>query len=289
MMKKYISVLLIALLFCAVVSVGCGGGSDNDSIDPEQTESLNNDTGSYDPNDEARGNSEEPTDLSKITADYIAHDGEILSGTLGAIVKVSIADGATVTIRDVTINGVHKHNSYPWAGLNCLGDATINLEGRNFVKGFYYAYPGIHIKEGKTLTIRGDGELTARSNANAAGIGGGLVYSCGNIVIEGGTIKAEGGELSAGIGGGWFGKCGDITITGGNITATGGNSGAGIGSGWRGSCGTITINDTVTKVTATKGKYAPYSVGAGKEGSCGKVTVGGQEKGNISDDPFIYP
>ena len=52
-MRRYISLFLIALMFCAIVSVGCGGGSDNDSADPEQTESLNEDI-SYDPNEEGR-------------------------------------------------------------------------------------------------------------------------------------------------------------------------------------------------------------------------------------------
>lgn len=33
-----------------------GGGSDNNSANSEQTQSLNEDTGSYDPNEEARGN-----------------------------------------------------------------------------------------------------------------------------------------------------------------------------------------------------------------------------------------
>ena len=57
-MKKYLSLFLIALMFCAIVSVGCGGGGN--SADTEQTENLNQDTGGeetgeYDPNEEGRG------------------------------------------------------------------------------------------------------------------------------------------------------------------------------------------------------------------------------------------
>ena len=257
-MKRYVSILMLVLLFCAVVSGGCGGGG-SDSPDAEQTESLNEDTGEYDPNEEARGNSGSSgreIDLSTLTANYIAQDGETLTGTLGANVKVSIADGASVTIRDVIISR-EKNNANKWAGLNCSGDATIILEGTNTLKGVWEDYPGIHVPEGKTLTIKGDGELTASSNGWAAGIGGGFGVSCGNIVIEGGTIEAEGGWRAAGIGGGQSSSCGKITITGGTVTAK-------------------------------KGNFAPYSIGAGGEGgTCEKVTIGGLEV-IVSDDSFTY-
>ncbi len=45
-MRKSLSLFMIALMFCAVISIGCGGGgSDNNSADTEQTESLNQNTG----------------------------------------------------------------------------------------------------------------------------------------------------------------------------------------------------------------------------------------------------
>jgi len=254
------------------------------------------------------------TDLSTLTAAYTAQDGDILTGTLGSNVKISIADGASVTLKDVTINGVNN-TSYKWAGITCLGDATITLEGTNTVKGFHEYYPGIHVPEGKTLTIQGEGSLNASENGYSAGIGGGDKLSCGNIVINGGTVTATGGDYAAGIGGvegscgaitisggtvtatggyrgagigsGNYGSCGAITISGGTVTATGGGDGAGIGSGETGSfdaitisggyqngdCGTITIKSTVTKVTATKGSYAPYSIGAGNSGAGITVTI----------------
>ena len=249
-------------------------------------------------------------DLSKLTAESTAEfatvtDGMTIKGALaeGVNVKVSIAEGATVTLDGVTINGV-DNNSYQWAGINCLGDATIILSGTNTVKGFYRAYPGIHVPVDKTLTIQGSGSLTASSNGYGCGIGGGYEIACGNIVIAGGTITATGGgdaagigiglmgscgtisitggtvtatggQYGAGIGSGTAGSCGNISITGGTITATGGKRAAGIGSGDEGSCGTVTITDGVTSVTATKGKNAPYSIGAGLNGSCGTVTIGG--------------
>ena len=242
---------------------------------------------------EVKKNLVNTVDLSTLTAAYEAQDGDELTGTLGANVKITIADGATVTLKDLTINGA-SGSSYPWAGLTPLGDATIVLEGTNTVNGFHDEYPGIFAAVGKTLTIKGDGSLTASSN-KGTGIGGGRSKPCGNIVIEGGNITATGGKTSpsgsyssAGIGGGYNTSCGDITITGGTITAKGGNYSAGIGSGGasKASCGNITITNTVTKVTATKGSGAANSIGKGY-GSCGTVTIGGVV-GAISASPYTY-
>ena len=224
-----------------------------------------------------------PFDLSTLTTHYTAQDGDVLTGTLGANVKISIAAGATVMLQDVTINGKNL-TICRWAGITCLGDATIILKGTNTVKGFEANYPGIYVPEGSTLTIRGSGSLDASSNRYAAGIGSGDYFfelHCGNIVIEGGTINATGGAHSAGIGSARETRCGNITIEGGTITAKGGC--AGIGSGSRGSCGNITITNGVTSVTAIKGEESDNSIGAGFQGSCGTVTIGGVE-GAIVDD-----
>ena len=250
-----------------------------------------------------------PTDLSTISANYEAKNGETLTGTLGSEVKISIADGATVTLKNVNITNLG--DDCDWAGINCPGDATLVLEGTNVVcagrnGGGYNNYPGIWIASNKTLTIQGAGTLTAYSNVInqfGAGIGGGYDISCGNIVINsgyimatggfeaagigggngtgscgyitisGGNITATGGESGAGIGGGSYGICGNITISGGTITATGGESGAGIGGGYYGTCGDITITSGVSSVTATKGPDAPNSIGAGDGGTCGTVTI----------------
>ena len=225
-------------------------------------------------------------DLSALTADYTAQDGDKLTGTLSGNKKITIADGATVTLSGAVINGT-SNIYYKWAGLTLAGDGTIILSGENTVKGFYEDYPGIFVPENKTLTIQGDGSLTASSNGYGAGIGGGYEIACGNITIEGGTITATGGESAAGIGGGYNASCGDISITGGTINAQGGVNAAGIGGGGDTSCGNITIANTVTKVTATKGKDAPNSIGAGYNGSCGTVTIGGNV-GAITTSPYTY-
>ena len=195
--------------------------------------------------------------LAALAADTTIGDGKIITGTLGANVKVSIADGATVTLRDVTINGVNNE-SCKWAGITCLGDATIILEGVNTVTGFFEDYPGIYVPVGGTLAITGRGSLTASQNGWASGIGGGYQNSCGNIRIEGGTVTASGGKYSAGIGG-----------------------------GIRTDCGAITIAESVTCVTAVKGEDAPNSIGSGDEGSVVSVTIGGVV-GEIGDSPYTY-
>ena len=198
--------------------------------------------------------------LDGLTKDFVAVNGDVLTGTLANSVRISIADGAKVTLNGAAINGTHSSECH-WAGINCLGDATITLSGTNTVKGFHENYPGIHVLSGKTLTIQGDGSLTASSSGHGAGIGGGWGndISCGNITIEGGTITATGGAYAAGIGGG---------------------NGA--------ACGNITIANTVTKVTATKGEHAANSIGAGgNEGTCGTVTIGGVT-GAITESPYTY-
>ena len=199
--------------------------------------------------------------LSELSADYEAQDGDTLTGTLDGntqLYKISIAEGATVVLSDATIKDNDTKN-YPWAGITCLGDATIILDGENSVEGFDMNNPGILPgPEGTTLTIKGEGKLTA-SSRGAAGIGSGCDITCGNIIIEGGDIIAMGGLGSAGIGcgDGYSGTsvCGDITITGGTVTATGEEYGAGIGSGYGENgtnvCGNITI--TGGTVTATGG------------------------------------
>ncbi len=210
------------------------------------------------------------TDLSTINENYTASNGEILAGTLASNLKISIADDATVTLYNVTINGTNS-DSYMWAGISCEGDATIILSGTNTVKGFYENYPGIHIAEGKTLTIDGTGSLNASSNGYGSGIGGGVNNSCGNIVINSGNITATGGVEAAGIGGRNY-SCGNITISGGTITATGGDSGVGIGSGYDSTCGNIEISGGT--ITATGGNYGA-GIGSGYRGTCGYITISG--------------
>ena len=244
-------------------------------------------------------------DLSQVSGDVTLHDGDVLTGELSGEHKISIAAGATVTLNGARIPGrnVTDNSQSPWAGITCLGDATIVLaEGtENYVKGYNCYYPGIQAgpagatkAENSTLTISGTGTLTAETGlfnpgwdaleGLAAGIGGGRNQTVGNIRIEGGTIIARGNEKGAGIGSGYAydgtASCGDITITGGTVTATGGLCAAGIGSGRNvegtNSCGDITI--TGGKVEATGGEYAA-GIGSGMYATCGNITIDGTVTG----------
>ena len=224
--------------------------------------------------------------LSTFTSHFTAQDGDILTGTLDGTtqkIKVSIADGATVTLSGVTINGVHvSENTYTWAGITCIGNATLILADgtTNTVKGFEHNYPGIQPAVGKTLTIQGTGTLNARSNGNGPGIGGGYKVNCGNIHIKSGTINATGGSGSAAIGCGINEcVCGNITISGGSVVAQSGSNATAIGCGFTDgghsgtSCGNILIEGgtIVAYHTNASGTAVIGSTISGT--SCTSVTV----------------
>ena len=218
-------------------------------------------------------------ELSTLEGDYEAQNGDVLTGVTSSY-KVTIAAGATVTLDGVTISG----SSYC---IKCAGDATIILKdgSTNTLTSTSEDYPALSIGDANTtLTIQGStGVLNVTSGNFIAGIGGGYSntnYTCGNIRIEGGVITAQGGSYGSGIGSDSGATCGDIIITGGTITAKGGSNAAGIGTGYSSgdpaACGDITIANTVTKVTATAGANAPYSIGKGSGGkaTCGTIIIG---------------
>ena len=131
----------------------------------------------------------------------------------------NISEGANVNIELMQTNTLIS-------GTNCAGLQKSSTNG--------------------TLTINGSGNLTSYGGTYSAGIGGGYnanVASCTNIVINGGTIIAESGNLGSGIGAGnnISAIVDNIIINGGTISAKGNN--AGIGTSRRGaSCSNIIIN-----------------------------------------------
>ena len=216
-------------------------------------------------------------DLSKLTSHITLMDGDELTGTLDGTtqrVKLTIADGATVTLNDAQILGAESNQDQDqWAGITCAGNATIILKGTNQVVSFNRYRAAIQAGPvGSTLTIKGDGNLTVGRTENHScetAIGSSYSIPCGNIVIEGGNITATAGHGAA-IGSAYDGSCGDITITGGNITATAGH-GAGIGSSHRDSCGNITI----TGGTVTAFGASGAGIGSSSNSSCGDITITG--------------
>ncbi len=198
---------------------------------------------------------------------YEAQNGDVLTGSTSG--TVTIANNAKITLSDVTITG----------GIVCEGTAEITLVGTNSISGLsrydsnidaYRYTAGIQIGgSGTTLTINGDGSLTANGALHSAGIGLSRAWDVdatgGHILIEGGNITATGNGKGAGIG---TGACmgdtsdktatiGNITIKGGTVRAIGGtDNGNGIGKGHAYSyghavVGTITIYDGIDMVDAS--------------------------------------
>ncbi|MBO6168941.1 MAG: hypothetical protein J6O51_03110 [Bacteroidales bacterium] len=231
-------------------------------------------------------------------SEYTATDGFTLTGKPNAV-KIIIADGATVRLKDTEIYGGYSLDnegdlSGHFAGITCAGNATLVIEGNNYVEGCDNL-PGIIVREdgaynAKTLTLKGDGFLKASADtspadpfkhgSSATGIGGDEEGCCGNIVIEGTlTVEAYGGESCPGIGG-------------------------------HDSCGYITIGKDV-KLKAVKGAdfdgFVGYCIGSyinedDESGSgCGAITIGGtvyfdgknflspEFKKALTADTFTYP
>ena len=342
-MKRFFGLAALVLAAFTFTLASCKTSTDDDSTAPPTEQSGDPSAQSGDPSAQGGDPSAQGGDnqngqdaitftsvnLSSIASAYTAQHGEALTGTLGQNVQISIADGATIMLNNVSINANSAWDSGDYAGITCEGNATIVLSGTNTVKAIGGYYPGIYVPEGKTLTIRGEGSLTAsgRNGEDGAGIGGGNGLSCGNIVIEGGTITATAYYWSAGIGGGRDAACGNITISGGTVTAqceqcaagigsgyaasanascgnitisggtvnaTGGSNSAGIGTGYgnnnNNSCGDIEITTGVTSVTATKGEGAQHSIGQGGA-SCGigTVTIGDEEGAKVAPTYTYQP
>ena len=123
--------------------------------------------------------------LTTQTGEVTLQDGDILTGTGGADTHVSIADGATVTLNGVNITAIAIDDNHQWAGITCLGNAVIVLEGAttDSVEGGSGS-SGIFVPQNKTLTIQGSGTLIATGGISGAGIGSGHQQSCGNIIIS---------------------------------------------------------------------------------------------------------
>lgn len=220
-------------------------------------------------------------DLGTVTNAFTVEDGATLTGTLTKEIKITVADGANITLEDVSINEEGEvYMDSPFSGITCLGDATITLSGVNTIRGFNNFYPAIFVPEGHTLTIQGDGELDVSGSGTytviCAAIGSVRAgAACGNLVFLGGTIYAQGGDDAAAIGASYASTCGDITIGGtASIFVDGGRKGAGIGTGMgpyeqMSICGDITIGGEA--LVMAEGSPA---IGAYYLGRCGNITIG---------------
>lgn len=218
------------------------------------------------------GDDEKIVDLSELRSDYVAQDGDVLVGELQENHMIFIADGATVTLSNCTIQLEDQWmRRYP--ALTCQGSANIISSGNNTLLGGSGGYPAIYVPKGSTLTISGYGVLDAKSSDMGAAIGGGNAKDykdCGNIIIKSGRVNAYGHYACAGIGSPQTGTCGNITIEGGEVFAYAGENAAGIGSGFYGKCGNITIGDAFV---LSQGGTRGAGIGGGNHGNCKLITI----------------
>ena len=264
-MRKFLHWMLAAILICGT-SVFASCNNDDNPVDNPSTKKV---------------------DLATLTADYTAQDGDILTGKLANPVQITVADGARITIDGAYINDEwFIYNEKDFAGITCLGDATITISDSNSISGFHTFYPAIFVPEGHTLTFQGNGILSARGNGpngyyNCLSPAIGSVRAgadCGNLVFLGGKIYAEAGNMCAAIGAGYTSNCGDITIGGtAEIYISSHYSAAAIGSGTGfypdlSECGDITIGG-MARVEVTGGPNSA-AIGAGTFGNCGYITIG---------------
>ena len=221
------------------------------------------------------------------------------SSTTNVILVNGVEATITISNLDIQIPLVkNDETASTWVpAIRLVNDAKLNLilEGENTLKGGDMC-AAIEVPEGCTLTISGEGSLKA-TGGEGAGIGASSRRngSLGTIVIDGGDIKAYGGEMAAGIGGSAEGDSGTIIINNGTVYAKGGHGsyykdiknvygGAGIGGGANGCVDNIEINGG--NVTA----YGGYATNAGRHpgaaigcgGGGAKAVEGGYKYGEIA-------
>ena len=135
-------------------------------------------------------------------SNMITVTGRTVNQNRGLVIK-------TTTPVTVKTDNLHIDNSgveFAYAmSLDYIGaSATMILSGHNYFAGGRDK-AGIMVHENASLTIQGDGSVTAKGGAGfygGAGIGGEGEKRCGQIIINGGTVSAIGGNDAPAIGSG---------------------------------------------------------------------------------------
>lgn len=142
--------------------------------------------------------------------------------------KITVLENTnvTITLRSVEIRG---NNIL----INEGAVVNLLLENNNSITATASGSAAITVNTTAKLLIRGNGALTVKGGARAAGIGAKIGNPCGDITIYSGTVIATGGTSGgAGIGGSATENImGNIEIFGGNVNASGTGGGAAIGAG----------------------------------------------------------
>ncbi|MBR6029072.1 MAG: hypothetical protein IKP40_08270 [Clostridia bacterium] len=204
-----------------------------------------------------------PVDTIASYVDRVWNGSEVVSTTKTVVVSAVPSDG------NMTSGWYCLNSNYTKDGRvsSITGDVNLILGD-----GYKLDVKGLSVPEGCTLTIYGQaagtGELYSHPSSGA-GIGGWSGNNNGDIVICGGTIRANGYNNCAGIDTNDGKTGGSITIYGGTVTATGGSKNC--------SGGHITIyGGTIT----AKGGSDGAAIGGGVNGDGGYITIkGGGENG----------
>lgn len=237
-------------------------------------------------------------DLSELTDDYVAQDGDALTGTMpvdeNGVPKyyIRISNGANIILDNVTIWGDENATSEHTPGspaIYCEGDANITLSGISNLSGCWGNFSCIYVGNEGTLTIMNANpgyldwgfqpdQLFVKNTGKGAGIGGcKSLPDCGNIVFNHSLVYAQGGEDSPGIGSYKGGKCGSIEFWNGcYVEGRGGKNAVGIGCGSKGYCKNILIAPSVDDVDRNyaigyAGEGADAAFGHPGDGKCDRV------------------
>ena len=219
----------------------------------------------------AEGSAPAPT-TTTLTADFSTDP--IAALALLNAAKTGTADSTwnndTTTL---TLNGVNFTTEAATA-VKLPDGAKIVLNGDNTITGGDSESAHCYgIRANGSLTIKGDGTLnvtcgdTTRDEGKSIGI---FAYE-GSVVIEGGTITANGGMAvhpSCGI----YTNSGSVAISGGIVTVKGRTARDGRSSGIHAQSGTVTIEGGTVNATAEGGRFAnSYGISA----YSGTVTISG--------------
>ena len=211
-----------------------------------------------------------------------------------------VADGAFVLMSKITVTGdVHlilcDYASITVPGIQVsegnsltIYAQSVNADkmGKIISQGATQGQAGIGGFKGTngTIVING-GNIHATGQVTfSAGIGGGshsqyiTRYVCGDIIINGGIVTANGGKQAAGIGGGFKGQGGNVTVNGGIVTAISANNGSGIGGGREAPGGNFVQNGGVVIASISRTDLSPGAVPIGNGsagGSAGSATYSG--------------
>ena len=135
-------------------------------------------------------------------SNMITVTGRTVNQNRGLVIKTTTP--VTVRTDDLHIDNSGVEFAYAMS-LDYIGaSATMILSGHNYFAGGRDK-AGIMVHENASLTIQGDGSVTAKGGAGfygGAGIGGEGEKRCGQIIINGGTVSAIGGSDAPAIGSG---------------------------------------------------------------------------------------